>query len=392
MKRRLWIISELFFPNESATAYILTEMAKAFASRFEVHVICADDNYETDAQRMADGGKTLPGIDIIPVKVPGLDKNSLPKRAFRLLSVSRALCRAARKNLQAGDLVFAVTNPALLLLQLRKLKKQLNFEYVLLVHDVFPDNALASGVLKPSVLTTGLDKLFRKAYAAADKVLVLGRDMQEVVQAKTGRPEKVFVCENWGEDDILPQERPEDGRVVLQYAGNLGRVQGLQSLLPLVAAADNAVLQFDCWGSGALVPYVSRFAAEHPEAQLQICGSYGRGEQQRILGSCDLAVVSLAKGMKGLGVPSKTYNILAAGKPILYIGDPGSEIDRLVKENDLGVCFDWDHTAELTRWLSALTPGKVKELKEKGKRSRQVYERSYTKALMLDKTLETLCL
>ena len=95
--------------------------------------------------------------------------------------------------------------------------------------------------------------------------------------------------------------------------------------------------------------------------------------------------------MKGLGVPSKTYNILAAGKPILYIGDKGSEVYNLVKDNDLGVVFEWEQIEEFTEWINSLTINDLIELQEKGKRARILFENRYTQDLILQKTLDIIC-
>lgn len=389
----LWIISELFYPNESATAHILTEMAKTFTSKYEVNVICADTNYEKDSNRVSDTSnvKDLPGIKTIRVPVPELDKNSLPKRLLRFLSVSNSLYRQALKVVKSGDVVFAVTNPAFLLPKMRKLKKKKGVEYILLVHDVFPENALASGIMKIKPIYSFLKKRFDKAYAAADKVLALGEDMKEIVASKTGRRDNVFVCENWGEANIKPADRPSDGKIVLQYAGNIGRVQGIENVLSVVSGLNNQSLVFDFWGSGALVPYINNFIAENKLENVRVRGSYNRATQNEVLNDCNMAIICLAKGMKGLGVPSKTYNVLAAGKPILYIGDQESEIYNLVKDNDLGFVFDWDQTAELTAWLNALSAKKIDSLNEKGKHSRALYESQYTQEIILKKTLDVVC-
>ncbi len=161
MNKTLWLISELFYPNESATAYILTEMAKAFSAEYDVKVICADTNYEHDDSRVStDDNKTLPGIEITRVSVPELDKNNITKRLLRFITVSRQLYKAADKMVQHGDVVFAVTNPALILTYMSRLKKQKNIEYFLLVHDVFPENAAATGVMKIQVFFHRLKKRF----------------------------------------------------------------------------------------------------------------------------------------------------------------------------------------------------------------------------------------
>ena len=393
MKRRIWIISELFFPNESATAYILTEMAKAFTSIFEVNVICADTNYEKDDNRVSgdNNQKTISGINIQRVNIPEFDKNSLLKRILRNYSVSKILYHQALKHVQSGDIVFAVTNPAPLLLDLKKLKKKRTIEYILLVHDVFPENALASGVIHSSLIYNIFKRMYNKAYAAADRIIVLGQDMKEVISSKIGSSDKVFVCENWGEESINPSDRLLDGKIVLQYAGNIGRVQGLDKILSVSAKVNNKAIIFDFWGSGALVPYIRRYVTENSISNVRIRGSYNRGIQNEVLNDCNIAIVSLAKGMKGLGVPSKTYNILAAGKPILYIGDKGSEIYNLVKDNDLGVVFEWEQIEEFTEWINSLTINDLIELQEKGKRARILFENRYTQDLILQKTLDIIC-
>ena len=148
---------------------------------------------------------------------------------------------------------------------------------------------------------------------------------------------------------------------------------------------------FDFWGSGALVPYLTDYVEKHQLKNVRIRGSYNRSTQQNeVLNDCDIAIVGLAKGMKGLGVPSKTYNILAAGKPIVYLGDPGSEIYNMVKKHDLGVVFDWDQQAELITWLNGLTVDSLADLREKGKRARALYESQYTEEIILNKTLEVI--
>lgn len=390
--KTLWIISELFYPNESATAYILTEMAKKFAGSYAVNVICADTNYENDDSRVsADDNKTLPGIEITRVRVPELDKNNIAKRLLRFITVSRQLYKVADKMVQPGDVVFAVTNPAFILTYMAKLKKQKNIEYFLLVHDVFPENAAATGVMKIQALYHRLKKRFDKAYSAADRIIVLGEDMKQVIASKIDRDDNIYVCENWGSNDIIPSERKSDGKIVLQYAGNIGRVQGIEKLVDLATQINNSDLVFDFWGSGALVPYLNKFIETNHLSNVRVRGSYSRGaKQNEVLNDCDIAIVGLAKGMKGLGVPSKTYNILAAEKPIIYIGDPGSEVYNLVKDNDLGAVFDWDHFDALTNWLNGLNISKVTELRQKGKRARALYEQCYTKEVILDKLMNVI--
>ena len=78
--------------------------------------------------------------------------------------------------------------------------------------------------------------------------------------------------------------------------------------------------------------------------------------------------------MYGLGVPSKTYNILASGRPVLYFGPKDSEIDLLVRENGIGFC----------RWPEKWD---MEELKMMGRKARALAERDYSEHTILNKFL-----
>lgn len=86
-------------------------------------------------------------------------------------------------------------------------------------------------------------------------------------------------------------------------------------------------VEFGIWGTGS-----AELSLKEKVKQLEMSdnvmfhGPYSRADQQEVLNVCDIALVRLVEGMYGLGVPSKSYNILAAGKPILYIGVLNDEI------------------------------------------------------------------
>ena len=69
--------------------------------------------------------------------------------------------------------------------------------------------------------------------------------------------------------------------------------------------------------------------------------------------------------MYGLGVPSKVYNSMSAGLPILYVGDEGSEIDRYIKNYNIGWSFNWSQIESLKEFLNNLSLDDYKYIKEK---------------------------
>jgi hypothetical protein len=89
--------------------------------------------------------------------------------------------------------------------------------------------------------------------------------------------------------------------------------------------------------------------------------------------------------MFGLGVPSKAYNIMAAGKPILFLGPKNGEIYRLVKDNDIGWAFDWSEQDKVISLINSFSTGQVKSFSEMGKKARLLIEKKYSENNQLDK-------
>lgn len=79
---------------------------------------------------------------------------------------------------------------------------------------------------------------------------------------------------------------------------------------------------------------------------------------------------------------------MAAGKPILFIGDLNSEIALEIKENQLGFCFDTEDTAGISNFLQDLNLKKKSDLSEMGRRARSIAENKYSERVILDKYIK----
>lgn len=394
--KTVWIISELFPPDETSTAFILGEIANVMSHKYDVRVICGPEIY--DKRKRTDPNSRFvlnSGISVLHVKGVDLDKNTFFGKSMRFIVISHQLYQTAKKCVKEGDKVLLVTNPAPVVALVSRLRKNRFFELNILVHDVFPENTKPAGLKLPSFAYKLLKNFFDKAYSRADQLIAIGRDMKHVLEQKVARFEKhpkVTVIENWADLDIVS---PMDLRlkpigVVLGYAGNIGRVQGLQSMLENVRNSNNSDLQFHLWGTGAEEISLKDYVIGHKMVNVVFHGAYLRSKQSEVINSCDIALVTLTEGMYGLGVPSKTYNIMAAGKAILFIGDPESEIGLLVKEKQIGYVFEPSDKISIVKFLSELTPEKRAELEEMGKRARKVAESEYAKDFILNKFVEAI--
>lgn len=392
----LWIITELFPPDETSTAFILGEIANKMASKYEVKVICGPEIY--DKRKKTDPNNKFvidPQISVTHVKGVDLDKNTFFGKTMRFAVISRQLYTTAKKNIKEGDKVLLVTNPAPVVALISMLRKKRDFELNILVHDVFPENTKPAGLKLPSWAYQLLKNLFDKAYSRADKLIALGRDMKQVLKQKVARYEhhpKVTIIENWADLDIVSPMELEfhPDRFVLEYAGNIGRVQGLHALIENIKTANNEGLEFHLWGTGAEENSLKDYVQSNKMSNVVFHGAYLRSDQSEVINSCDMALVTLTDGMFGLGVPSKTYNIMAAGKAVLFIGEPESEIGLLVKEKNIGYVFRPEDKDGIIRLLSNLDIKMLAEIREMGERARMVAVKEYAKDIILSKYVEAI--
>ena len=373
-KKILWIVTELFPPDETSTSYIMGEIANVMVQKYKVGVICGPEIY--DKRKKVDVNnkfKLDDSIDIYRTEATDLDKNTMKGKAISFLLMSRRMILLVKKHVQKDDKVLMVTNPAPMVPLMARLKKKIGFELNILLHDVFPENTRPAGLKLP--LYGVFKHIFDRAYSKADQLIVIGRDMAHVLARKIkdslkGNIEpKITIIENWADiKNIKPQPFPE-GKIIIEYAGNIGRVQGLENVMDKLP--DD--VEFHIYGTGAMEEKLKSRKQEN----VFFHGPYFRSQQNTVLAACDIALVTLQEGMYGLGVPSKTYNILASGRPILFFGPKNSEIDLLVRENGIGYC-DWPE-----QWDKEI-------LIQMGEKARLLAETKYSESVILDKFLKAI--
>ncbi|WP_018629375.1 glycosyltransferase family 4 protein [Niabella aurantiaca] len=395
-RQKLWVFSELFFPEETSTAYILTKISEKLSQKYDVEVICTYPSYDNFNKRL-----TLQNNNIKVTRIKSFkgNKNNNIHRILKFGYLSIAFAIHLATKVKKKDHVFTVTNPAPFLILAAIIKTIKKFRLTILVHDVFPENTIPASYMNPkSIVYKLLKVIFTKAYSKYDTIIVLGRDMLELFRKKLTHYKKqphVVVIENWADTEhISPQasnskSAAAEDKIVFQFAGNLGAIQGLDYLFSVISKITNDHLLFAFIGNGKLKEPLETMAKEQGLKNIIFKPPFKRVEQNEVLNSCDIGIVSLSKGMQGLGVPSKTYNILSAGKPILFIGDKESEISLLVKEHNIGYSFGYMEEEELIHFLNALNPEIArKHFQEKGQKARCIAKTLYSEESILTKYLE----
>jgi colanic acid biosynthesis glycosyl transferase WcaI len=346
--QRVWVVSELYYPELTSTGYFLTGIAEELAEFHSVSVLCGQPSYWARGVR-APGREMLNHVDVRRCWATTLDKNILLFKIINMITISSSIFFSALLHFRSGDVVIAVTNPPLLPYLVSIACRVRGASFILLVHDVYPEVLIRLGILEQQSMPVRLlDLASRWLYESASRILVLGRDMQKIVSQKlsSGR-DRVMIATNWASTEtISPQERSQNEllaklnlreKFVVQFWGNMGRPHCIEDLVDSAQLlASDPVFHFLLIGWGTKKAWAVGEKQARSLENLTILDPLPREYSSEVQNACDIAVNTLVSGMTGISVPSRSYNAMAAGKPMLAVCDSDSELAAMVKEEGIG--------------------------------------------------------
>lgn len=389
---KLWLISELYYPEDTSTGYIMTRLAEGLATRglpWEVWAIAAQPSYSMRAHT-APRRESRNGVEIYRVRSTRFDKDRPIKRLVNMATVSASVAIATLARVSRGDVLLVVTNPPVMPLLVRIIAKLRSARMILIVHDLYPDLLVASHTLQATgavvrVWSLATARLLR----SCDKVVALSTDMAELISKRSGRSvDRIVVIPNWAELDRLSPRRPDEcpltdqlglgEKFIVQYAGNLGHPHAIEDIL---CAADrlrsNRQIHFLFIGSGARKAELEAGVRELGLRNFTFLGSQPRSEGPEYLPVSHVGLLLLRKGMLGVSSPSRFYNILATGRPVIAVIDPDSEVAQIIRSESLGWVVAPGETDELVDAITHASADPEACLRV-GHRARMVAERRYS--------------
>ena len=268
----------------------------------------------------------------------------------------------------------------------------------LLIHDVYPEVLAATGYLRPQSLAYRLlDRVARAAYRRFDGLIVLGRDARNFFAAKLGPDTRVEIIPNWADvDEIVPLARTDNNfasanaltaPTIIQFSGNIGRTHDVETLLTVAGRLnDRADIHFMFAGFGGKASLVQRAAGSAEADNIVFLPRQPRELLGPMLACSTATVIGFIDKMLGISVPSRMYNVMAAGTPLIAIADAQSELALMVSEHQCGWVLPAGDAAALEKLIIYLaTPEGQAEARHRGLAGRTAVESGYT----LDKVVES---
>ena len=389
-KLRLIVLCPHFEPDMAPTGVVMTRIVHELAARgHELHVVTSLPWYrkhqvETGwARALWRIEKTTWGSISRVQPFAGQTKSNLVRRAVGFILFSyfvglRALF--AGGFWRRADGVLAMSPPLTLGLIGWHTKLFRGGKLVFNIQDVFPDAAVETGAISNQRVIAAASWLERVSYQRSDSVVLLSDDLANNVQRKLDQKfhKRIRVIPNFVDTQaIVPMSRLTNYRrelgvdesLVVMYAGNVGFSQSLELMIEAARVLPNVIFVINGEGSARK----SLEAKAHALSNVKFGDYQDASRLSEVLATGDLHVVPLRRGLGSVSVPSKTYSILAAGRPICAAIDLDTEVPRILAAANAGVCVEPDNQAAFVSAIAAMI-GDRKSLEEMGASGRKWVE------------------
>ena len=287
----------------------------------------------------------------------GEGKNPIA-RAFRYL-----LCECVQLSyclFKKYDVLFVDSTPPIQGLKLPLVKLLRRKKVVYNLQDIFPDSLVGTGLAKKDGILWKIGRVIENiTYKYSDKIIVISEDFKRNIMAKGVPEEKIVVVYNWVDENAVVPVAKEDNplydelginreKFSVVYAGNFGHAQNIDVT---IAAAERLKdvedIQFLMFGTGGLVEDYKKIAQEKGLKNMFFFPLQPVEMVSQVYSLGDLGVVACKKGLGKGAFPSKTWSIMSAGTPVIANYDEDTDLERLVKDNGLGVFSAADDSEQM---------------------------------------------
>lgn len=359
-RKKLLVYAHYYYPDVASTGQILKELCEGLKKNFDITVICVVPSYtgkiDENYKKVKYYFENINDIKVIRVRVPEFSKENKKSRIVNLLAYFfRAIFATFKSGKQ--DYVFSISQPPILggiLGVIGKYIKSAKFIYN--IQDFNPEQAMAIGYAKNKLLLGFVMWLDKLSCRLSNKVIVVGRDMQETLKNRFKNkkaPDNTFI-NNWiNEKEIypLPSDNEKvlefkrkydlENKTVIMYSGNIGLYYDLENIIQVIGRfKERKDVVFAFVGDGTVKQNLVDYVNGNDLTNVKFIPYQAKEDLNYSLNAGDIHWVVNAKGIKGVSVPSKLYGVMAAGKTVLGVLEEGSEARLIIEECGCGVCIE----------------------------------------------------
>ncbi len=382
---KVLVLSQFFYPEYVTSSMLVTQMAEDLATAgLDVEALCGMPKEYVSGQTKAPRKERHNGVLIRRVGYLQLSRKSRIGRLLNYFSLITSMALRWPLFLQY-ELVIVYSLPPLLPLLPALMNVLFGKKFVFTCYDLYPDLAIAMQAIgRGSAIDRVMSFTNRLVYPRASAIVAIGTEMKQyMLKSGLARDEaKIRVLPNWydGEPNIYtePNDQPK-GQFVVAYSGNMGICQDMDTILQCATALrDRSDVHFVFTGHGNKADELQAEANRLGLANVEFHGYLTGKAYTDMLANADCFVVSLERGMEGLAVPSKSYSYLAAGRPVLAIIHPDTDISRDLTLYECGYTIANHDALGMADLILRISSDRTK-LAQMGRNARRLYEERYTR-------------
>lgn len=281
------------------------------------------------------------------------------------------------------------------------LKKYKKIPFVYNLQDIFPDSLVGTGLAKKGGILWKIGRVIETfTYRNADKIIVISEDFKKNIMAKGVPEDKIVVVYNWVDQNAvvdIPRERNkligkyglDPNKFYVTYCGNIGLTQNMEMLVEVAKAIEaNEDIHFVLVGEGAFKKELEGIIEEKNIHNITLLPFQPYEDISHVFSLGDVGIIISKPGVGANSVPSKTWSIMSASRPVLANFDE-NEIKSILQDNECGVFTKAGDKVAFTDAIIWLYENREK-CKEYGKNGRQFVMDNLTREVGTAKYVEVI--
>jgi glycosyltransferase involved in cell wall biosynthesis len=338
---KILLVTQHYAPFPSTTSGYMTEIAQKLAQNSRVIVISSSPN-------SASPSPPIPGEpEVIEIKSWWPGKSALVSRSFAAVLFSLQVFFALMKHARPEDVLLSVTTPFTLPYTVALAARLRRAASAVIIYDLYPDTLVMAGFLgASSFLTRWLRSANQRMFEWLDAIVIIGRDMRsKILDYPKMAASKIILIPNWATlpvrfrefDPENPYRRRCGGKFIVAMSGNAGFTHDPMSVFEAARLLQgNPDIHFLLSGEGVGWARLNEMQAASPLPNVTLIERVGESDLESFLSAGDIWIIPYRKHNTGVSVPSRIYNLLAIGRPIIICSEPDAEAAMLVREEDIG--------------------------------------------------------
>jgi glycosyltransferase involved in cell wall biosynthesis len=406
---RILHLPAYFQPEQAASSYLMDGMYQAFTrNNMEMLVYTpvptrgitdeVKEDYRNKLHETLYDGK----MEVYRLRLMDEGRNAVA-RAFRyLISCLKQFWKGAfSKEARKCDVLFVFSTPPIQGAMAGIVKKFNKMPLVYNLQDIFPDSLAGTGLAKKGGLLWKIGRVIENfTYRNADKIIVISEDFKRNIMAKGVPEDKIIVVYNWvDEEAVVDVPRSENklfakynlnpSKFYVTYNGNIGLTQNMDLLLEVAKSLEaNEDIHFVLVGNGAYLEQVKQIIKDRNVRNVTLLPFQPYEDISYVFSLGDVSLVISKPGVGANSVPSKTWSIMSASRPVLANFDE-NELKSVVEKNNCGIFTKAGDKVAFTDAIIKLYNDR--ELcKEMGQNGRQFVMNNLTKSVGAQKYVDVI--